>query len=143
MPARVRLAAPADLAALKALDDFHNVTEALIAAGEIFVATGPDDQPLAYAYFNYTFFWKGWVAALLVHPQHRRSGLGSTLLQVLETQCRAPKIFISTSLCNTPMQACLGKNGYKLAGLIENLGPQAELIYFKPTPKQAVEIHKW
>jgi predicted GNAT family acetyltransferase len=130
-PLLIRPATGADCAALLAFDELHTITPELLATGEIFVAVGAADRPVAYARFNHTFFWKGWVATLVVHPGHRRRGVACALLRQLETVCRTRKMFVSTSLRNVGMQAVLDRCGYRLTGVIDNLGPEPELFYFK------------
>ena len=132
-PPCIRLAAPADLEPLRAFDELHVVTPELLAAGEIFVCIDPEGVPIAYAHFDYTFFWKGWVATLVVHPGHRRRGHAAALLAYLESICKTRKIFISTSIRNLAMQGVLARSGYQLTGVIDNLGPtpEPELFYFK------------
>lgn len=130
-PISVRPATPADIPALDAFDELKNATPEAVAAGELFVAVSADNQPIGYVRFNHSFFWKGWVETLVVDPRYRRRGAATALLGHVESICTAPKIFVSTSLCNTAMQTVLARCGYRLSGVIQDLGPQPELFYFK------------
>jgi GNAT superfamily N-acetyltransferase len=127
---QVRLASANDLPSVKAFDEFEHVNTDLINAGEIYIAT-VGDQPRAYAWFNYSFYWRGYTVAVVVHPDHRRRGLATALMRHLDAICQTPKIFISTGLSNIAMQTTIQRCGYQLTGVVENLGPDPELIYFK------------
>lgn len=83
-------------------------------------------------YYFVKQFTSFFVHLLYIHPEHRRQGLGSKLLQHLESLCTTPKLFTSTNLSNLPMQSLLAKSGYSLRGVIHNLDEgDPELIYVK------------
>jgi GNAT superfamily N-acetyltransferase len=85
-----------------------------------------------YAALEYSFYDNGFVAALYVHPGRRRQGIGTRLMQHLESACETEKLFTSTNRSNLAMQGLLSKLGYQPSGEIENLDPgDPELIYFK------------
>ena len=91
-----------------------------------------DGEIVGYVMLNYHFFGCGFVALLVVHSDHRRKGIGSDLIQYIESVCDPPKLFTSTNQSNKPMQALLAKLDYQRSGIIENLDEgDPELVYFK------------
>jgi GNAT superfamily N-acetyltransferase len=123
-----RRATSADADAMK---DFEwKVPAEDISAGDVYIA-GVESTPQGFAIFNRTFFNRPWIAVLFVHESHRRHGVARALIQGIEEFCANQKLFTSTSLCNVAMQSLLNQQGFKLTGVIENLGPQPELVYFK------------
>ncbi len=91
-----------------------------------------DGEIIGYMMPNYHFFGCGFVALLVVHPDYRRKGIGSDLMQYIESVCDSPKLFTSTNQSNKPMQALLAKLDYQRSGTIENLDEgDPELVYFK------------
>lgn len=66
----------------------------------------------------------------MVNKNHRRQGLGLTLINKLKMQSKTPKIFTSTNQSNTATQQLLIKAGFIPSGYIENLDDNdPELIY--------------
>jgi GNAT superfamily N-acetyltransferase len=95
----------------------------------VFEATG---VLAGYAALEYSFYDNGFVAALYVHAEHQHQGIGTRLMQHLESTCETEKLFTSTNLSNLRMLGLLAKLGYQLSGVIENLDPgDPELVYFK------------
>jgi predicted GNAT family acetyltransferase len=134
----VRSAEASDIPTLLALhgDTSRNPTREsflhqAVAAGECFLSE-VDGRPAAYAVISHTFYDNGMIRMLFTHPEHRRCGLASALLRCIEAACRTAKLFTSTNLSNTPMQALLVKHGYTVTGFIDNLDEgDPELVYFK------------
>ena len=80
----------------------------------------------------YKFFDNGFVDMLHVDPDHRRCGVGSSILKHIESVCRTAKLFTSTNLSNLPMQGFLAHNGFHLCGTVHGLDPDdPELFYLK------------
>src|SRR3954470_10957398 len=102
-----------------------------IAAGACFVAAS-GGALVGYAVLEHGFFGNGLIAMLYTKPDARRRGVGSALVARCEAACPTPKLFTSTNLSNTPMQALLAKRGYKLTGFIDNLDEgDPELVFIK------------
>jgi ribosomal protein S18 acetylase RimI-like enzyme len=102
-----------------------------VASGNCFVAVA-DDEVIGYGVLNYTFYDNGFIEMLYVHSDHRRRGAGETLLRLMESLCRTPKLFTSTNLSNLPIQSLFAKSGYELSGTIYNLDEgDPEIVYFK------------
>ncbi|MFL6207556.1 MAG: GNAT family N-acetyltransferase [Pyrinomonadaceae bacterium] len=102
-----------------------------VAAGSCYVLVA-DKQVVAYGVLDYSFYACGFIAMLLVDARYRRRGYGLLLLRHMESVCRTPKLFTSTSLSNLPMQSLLNKLGYALSGVIHNLDENdPELVYYK------------
>ena len=65
----------------------------------------------------------------------RREVERSALVRACESDCVAPKLFVSTNESNLPMQALLAKLDYAPSGRVENLDEgDPELIYVKFLP---------
>lgn len=101
-----------------------------VAAKNCYIAI--DRQIVGYAVLEYAFYETGFVSMLYVHSDWRRHGVGSALMQHLESLCQTDKLFTSTNLSNLPMQSLLAKLGYKLSGVIHDLDEgDPELVYVK------------
>ncbi len=127
----VRVAQPGDLDQLTGFDQWKQATRQTIDAGECFVA-GHDTDVLAYAIFNRRFFGRPFVATVFVHPEHRRSGLGSGLMRHIESITDHKQLWTSTNIENLAMQGTLCKLGFRLSGVVDNLAELPELVYYKP-----------
>ncbi len=127
----VRKAQPNDLDPVAGFDEWKQATRQTVDAGECFVA-GHDTDVLAYAIFNRRFFGRPFVATVFVHPEHRRSGLGSALMRHLESITDHKQLWTSTNIENLAMQGTLCKLGFRLSGVVDNLAELPELVYYKP-----------
>ncbi len=119
-----------DLKQLAAFDEWRQATEESIGAGECFVA-GHEADVLAYGIFNRSFFGRPFVATIFVHPDHRRTGLGSMLIKHFESIADYKQLWISTNIENLGMQRTLQSLGFRLSGVVHDLADLPELIYFK------------
>lgn len=91
-----------------------------------------DGAVVGYVILEYTFFELGFVTLLYIHPEYRRSGIGTLLMQHAEDICSTEKLFTSTNLSNHPMQNLLASRQYKLSGIIHDLDEgDPELFYVK------------
>lgn len=91
-----------------------------------------DEKIAGYAVLDYSFYQKGFMAMLYVHPDQRRKGIGSAIVRHVESICRTEKLFTSTNESNLPMQALMAKLRYIHSGIIKNLDEDdPELVYFK------------
>ena len=79
----VRPAVSADLPALEAFDEFHEISAEVLQAGGCIVA-GFDDAVFAYLTISRNFFNRRFVEYLFVHPDQRRKGLADALLAYAE-----------------------------------------------------------
>jgi len=102
-----------------------------VGAGECFVAISRE-KVAGYGVLDYTFYENGFISMLMVHPEHRRQGIGSALIKHMENECVTEKLFTSANESNIPMQSLLARLGFKPSGRIDNLDPgDPELVYFK------------
>jgi len=62
----------------------------------------------------------GWVATLAVHPQHRRQGVGSTLLHACESAVTLQAVRLSVRRSNDAAAALYHREGYRLVDLWPN-----------------------
>jgi GNAT superfamily N-acetyltransferase len=87
-------------------------------------------QVLGYAAISRAFLGQPYVALLMVAGAQRRRGIGRRLLAAA---CdRYPRLWTSTNESNRPMQALLGRAGFRLAGRIEGLDVgDPELFYLR------------
>ncbi|HJS98373.1 MAG TPA: GNAT family N-acetyltransferase [Terriglobales bacterium] len=91
-----------------------------------------ESKIVGYVEMAPTFFQRDFVSLLSVRPEHRRQGVATALMKTMETRCQGEKLFTSTNLSNSSMQALLGKLGYQLCGIIEELDEgDPELIFVK------------
>jgi ribosomal protein S18 acetylase RimI-like enzyme len=107
----------------------------VFADGHCWVARKADTQDgeiVGFALLTPTFFRRWFIELLIVHPDHRRQGVGTALVRACEAECAAPQLFVSTNESNTPMQALLARLDYQPSGRVENLDEHdPELIYVK------------
>ena len=104
---------------------------ASVTAKTCYVAVS-NEQFIGYGVLTYSFYRQGWIELVYVTELYRRIGVGKALIDYIERQCRTAKLFTSTNLSNLPMQALLGKLGYTVSGVINNLDDSdLEIVYFK------------
>jgi len=93
---------------------------------------GSEDGILGYGILKHDFFGYGFIRLLYIGNEFRRKGLGSQLLQHMESICTTSKLFTSTNESNKPAQLLLKNLGYAQSGVIHNLDPgDPEIVYFK------------
>ena len=104
---------------------------ASVTAKTCYVAVS-NGEVIGYGVVTYSFYRQGWIDLVYVTERYRRLGAGKALLDHMERQCRTAKLFTSTNLSNFQMQALLGKLGYTVSGVINNLDDSdLEIVYFK------------
>lgn len=97
---------------------------------EICYVLEANNEILAYGVLHYYFYSHAFIELLMVNKNHRRQGIGLTLINKLKMQSKTPKIFTSTNQSNTATQQLLIKTGFIPSGYIENLDDNdPELIY--------------
>jgi GNAT superfamily N-acetyltransferase len=130
----VRVGHPGDGVAVASFDEWRAATPEAIAAGRCVVA-GRADRIEAYAITSRWFGAKPFVEVVFVVPEARRCGLGSALLSFIESTCDGKRLWVTTGLQNTAMQALLHSRGYELCGVIEKLAKIPELVYSRETSR--------
>lgn len=96
------------------------------------VIAADNTEVVGYAVLEYTFFFQGFIAMLLVDVSSRRKGVGTAFISYLERNCKTSKIFTSTNESNKPMQALLAKMAYQPSGIVYNIDEDdPELFYYK------------
>ena len=87
---------------------------------------------LGYAILTQHFFGYPFIDLLIVHPDQRRKGAATALIEHIEAISPGEKLFTSTNESNTPMQRLMDRLGFVKSGWIDNLDPgDPEIIYFK------------
>ncbi len=87
---------------------------------------------LGYAILTKHFFGYPFIELLIVHPDHRRKGAATALIEHIEAIAPGEKLFTSTNQSNAPMQALCERLGFVKSGWIDNLDPgDPEIVYFK------------
>lgn len=83
-----------------------------------------------------------WIATFAVLPEHRRSGLGSALLQTCEAEISLPYIKLSVRRSNTPAIALYEKFGYHRVDIWPKYyqGKEDALIFEKTSPTSEVNL---
>lgn len=88
-----------------------------------------------YVVLEHSFFGRGFVSMLIVHPDRRRTGIASALLGRAEARCHTDRLFTSTNQSNLPMQALLQKLGYSPSGAVDDLDPGDPELFFSKLVK--------
>ncbi|EPO5265237.1 GNAT family N-acetyltransferase [Providencia rettgeri] len=134
MKTNFRVATLIDINAIFSIDTiatterYEDITQWL--EQEICYVLEANNEILAYGVLHYYFYSHAFIELLMVNKNHRRQGLGLTLINKLKMQSKTPKIFISTNQSNTATQQLLIKAGFIPSGYIENLDDNdPELIY--------------
>lgn len=68
-------------------------------------------------------FHRDFVAMLIVHPSHRRRGIGGALLDEAVKRAGGDRVFTSTNASNAPMKALLASRGWLYSGTLDGLDP--------------------
>jgi len=91
---------------------------------------------VGFAVLAPSFFGRWFIELLVVHPEHRRRGVGAALVRRCESECPEDRLFTSTNESNAPMRRLLWRLGYERSGYVENLDAgDTELIFFKRLPR--------
>ena len=78
------------------------------------------------------FFRRPFLSLLIVHPEHRRKGIGEALLKHAQSEIGGKRLFTSTNLSNAPMIALLAKCRFVLCGHVAGLDDgDPELVFSK------------
>jgi ribosomal protein S18 acetylase RimI-like enzyme len=102
-----------------------------IATGACLVAL-EGDRAVGFAVFDVSFYGRGFVSFLVVHPAVRRRGVGTALMRHVESICPTNRLFTSTNASNDAMRRLLERLGYDPSGRIEHLDQDdPELVYSK------------
>lgn len=123
----IRPATPDDLHTLATIDPLLTTDPARLAGvahaivDQHAVVAVDDHDVVGYLILTHTFFGNGFVELIVVTPEKRRAGVGTTLMRHARTLCRTPKLFTSTNASNAPMQALLERLGYTRCGTIDAL----------------------
>ena len=137
MAATVRLAGPADLTAMQALDPGRaRLMKTWIDAHYAFVALD-GAEVLGLAVLTRHFFGQGFIELLLVDARARRRGFATALLGHLEASSPTATLWTSTNESNAPMRALLAAAGYTLSGAIEGLDEGDPELVFRKRVRQA------
>ena len=140
---KIRQASESDIAQIASFDHVAQVNEARrefiarsVRSGSTWVAVS-NRRVTGYAVLEYTFYSRGFISMLYVHPDYRRRGIGTALVQRVESVCGTDTLFTSTNESNRPMQAFMVKLQYSPSGVINNLDEgDPEIVYFKKVSKE-------
>jgi ribosomal protein S18 acetylase RimI-like enzyme len=105
-----------------------------LESASVYVAT-IEEEIVGYCVFDHSFFSRGFISLLIVHPEHRRKGIGSELVRHVEHLCESERLFTSTNQSNKPMQSLLRKMGYKRSGVVDDLDPGDPEVFFSKKVK--------
>lgn len=102
-----------------------------VSARECYIVRDQWDV-LGYAILTRHFFGYPFIDLLIVHPDQRRKGAASALIEHIESVCPGDKLFTSTNESNAPMHGLMARLGFVKSGWIDNLDPgDPEIVYFK------------
>lgn len=76
---------------------------------------------MAYGLLQHDWFGHPFIELLVVHPGHRRRGIGRAMLCHLLATAGPGKVFASTNESNEPMRRLLESEGFTASGVIHNL----------------------
>jgi GNAT superfamily N-acetyltransferase len=79
--------------------------------------------------WNREFFEKPFIWLVIVKESHRRHGIGSKLLEVVESGCAGNRLYTSTNRSNATMAALLSRRGYRVVGEIDLDPGDPEVFY--------------
>lgn len=102
---------------------------------------------MAYGIFDHSFYQRGFVHAINVHPEYRRQGIAFELMEHFEILCETDRIFTSTNQSNLAAQALFEKLGYRKSGVLHDLDDaDPEIVFVKdlnkaPFPAPTETIH--
>jgi ribosomal protein S18 acetylase RimI-like enzyme len=97
-----------------------------------------ENRMVGFLLMHQHFFELPFIELLIVHPSFRRQGIGTALMQHLETISTPGKLFTSTNVSNERMQRLCERLGYVRSGIIEHLDEgDPELFYFKRLSNEA------
>jgi GNAT superfamily N-acetyltransferase len=81
------------------------------------------------------FFGRDFIELLVVHPEHRRSGIGRTLLREAVAAAGTARVFTSANRSNRAMRALLAADGWSLSGELDGLDEgDPELVFYQDRP---------
>jgi ribosomal protein S18 acetylase RimI-like enzyme len=135
---QIDVAQEIDIDEMVALDDLEignssrwNLITRTVKQHQGYVAR-QENRIVGFLLMHQHFFELPFIELLLVHPSFRRQGIGTALMQHLETLSTPGKLFTSTNVSNERMQRLCERLGYVRSGIIENLDEDdPELVYFK------------
>lgn len=77
------------------------------------------------------FFGRDFVELLVVHPDHRRRGVGRALLRAVVDRADTSRVFSSTNESNTAMRSLFAAEGWVSSGRLVGLDEDdPEIVYF-------------
>ncbi len=135
----VERAVPSDLPLLLAIDqptddgaaDRRSLLAAAVKRGDAYVARLADDA-VGFLVMDDWFFGRPFVCLLMVHPCHRRTGVGRALLTQMLDVRPGQQVFTSTNLSNKPAQALFRQCGFRPCGIVSELDPgDPELVFVR------------
>jgi len=87
---------------------------------------------VGFAILEQSFYGQGFISLLIVHPDYRKHGIATALIQHIESICPTKKLFTSTNKSNVIAQQVFEALGFVRSGYVENLDKgNSEIIYFK------------
>ena len=134
----IRKAQASDLPAILAFKTFAGDRSAEVADGRLFVCVEGDCINGWATLSAHGLLGRPYVEFLATHPEHRRHGVATRLLEHLELLHAGRRLFISTEDHNAPMLSLLNKRGYSPAGKIAGANQDGadELYFYKDIARQ-------
>jgi GNAT superfamily N-acetyltransferase len=93
-----------------------------------------DDQPAGFAVVGW-FFSNPFLDLIVTDARLQRRGVASALLDEIEREHAARKLFVSTNVSNAVMRALLPARGYLPAGQVDHLDPGDPELFFVRLPR--------
>ncbi len=142
MTLSLRLADPGDLAVALAMDnvaarDAHRrdwLARAFAGEkGRVARLALLDGAPAGFAVMG-EFFSNPFLDLIVTAAAARRRGVAAALMTEIERVHSNQKLFVSTNVSNTVMQALLTRRGYVPSGQVDNLDPGDPELFFVRLP---------
>jgi len=95
--------------------------------------------PAGFLIWTKDFYSHYFIDLVVVHPQMRRHGVASAMIEAMESLATGAKLFSSTNRSNKAMQSVFEGEGFIKSGFINHLDRNdPEFIYYKKVPAKVV-----
>lgn len=94
----------------------------------------PDVQKEVEIWGYIIFSQEGHIISIAIHPQHRRKGIGTQLLQRAMKEPQLKKVWAEVRRSNRGAQAFYSKMGFQIMGVVPNYYGNEDALILQCTP---------